>query len=216
MRMTRWFVAGLVSAALIPASASAQRVKDFEDSWFWGVKGGVSTYTPVYFNDAETGATYGAEWLITRTRGALYVSVDQTNVNAISAVLDGADGSVRPVEVDKLRRIGFAALAFPKRFGKFRPYGGIGLAISQISGATPLLTADEEDVDESVYDRIDERKSQSSFLAMGGLQMQLGKAAVFGQASYIPVNSRFLLDDGIGFFEFGVRYNFGSAREGIR
>ena len=217
MRMTRWFVAGLVSAALIPASASAQRVKDFEDSWFWGVKGGVSTYTPVYFNDAETGATFGADWLITRTRGALYVSVDQTNVNAVSAVFDpNAEGSVRPVEIDKLRRIGFAALAFPKRFGKFRPYGGLGLAISQISGASPLLVGEEADVDESVYDRIDERKSQASFLAMGGLQMQFGKTAVFGQASYIPVNSRFLLDDGIGFFEFGVRHNFGSAREGIR
>ena len=217
MRMTRLFVAGLVSAALIPAAASAQRVKDFEDSWFWGVKGGVSTYTPVYFDDAETAATFGAEWLITRTHGALYVSVDQANVNAISAVFDAnAEGSVRPVEVDKLRRVGFAALAFPKRFGKFRPYAGLGLAISQISGATPLLTAEEEDVDDAVYDRIDERKSQASFLGMGGVQMQFGKAAVFGQASYIPFNSRFLLDNGVGFFEFGVRYNFGGAREGIR
>jgi hypothetical protein len=217
MRMTRLFVAGLVSAALIPAAASAQRVKDFEDSWFWGVKGGVSTYTPVYYDDAETAATFGAEWLVTRTHGALYVSVDQTNVNAISAVFDAnSEGSVRAVEVDKLRRVGFAALAFPKRFGKFRPYAGLGLAITQISGAEPILAADEEDVDDAVWDRIDERKSQASFLGMGGVQMQFGKAAVFGQASYIPFNSKFLLDNGVGFFEFGVRYNFGGAREGLR
>ncbi|HEX6574371.1 MAG TPA: hypothetical protein VF042_05315 [Gemmatimonadaceae bacterium] len=217
MRKTRWFVAGLVSAALIPAAASAQRVKDFEDSWFWGVKGGVSTYTPVYYGKGETAATFGAEWLITRTHGALYVSVDQANINAVSAVFDpNAEGSVRPVEVDKLRRIGFAALAFPKAFGRLRPYAGLGLAINLIGDAYPLLADEEADVDDAVYDRIDERKSQSAFLMMGGLQAQFGKAAVFGQASYVPANSRFLLDDALGFFEFGIRYNFSGAREGIR
>ena len=106
MRMTRVFVAGLLCAALVPATGSAQRVRDFEDSWFWGVKGGVSAYSPT-LGDSETAATFGAEWLITRTHGALYVSVDQANIEATSAVFDPtADGSVRSVAVDKLRRVG--------------------------------------------------------------------------------------------------------------
>ena len=215
MRMTRLFVAGVFTVALIPAVASAQRVRDFEDSWFWGVKGGISTFST--YGDNETAPTFGAEWLITRTHGALYASVDQANVEAVSAVFDPtAEGSARLVEVDKLRRVSFAALAFPKRFGRFRPYAGLGIAVNVIGDAWPLLSAEESDVDDAVYERIDDRKSQAALLAMGGLQAQFGRAAVFGQASLVPANDRFLLRDSMGFFEFGLRYNFGGAREGIR
>ncbi|HEU4880171.1 MAG TPA: hypothetical protein VFT21_11995 [Gemmatimonadaceae bacterium] len=214
--MTRVFVAGLLCAALVPATGSAQRVRDFEDSWFWGVKGGVSAYSPT-LGDSETAATFGAEWLITRTHGALYVSVDQANIEATSAVFDPtADGSVRSVAVDKLRRVGFAALAFPKQFGRFRPYAGLGLSIDLIGDAVPLISGDETSVDDAVYERIDDRKSQAALLGMGGVQAQVGRAAVFGQASFIPANKKFLLDDSMTFFEFGVRYNFGGAREGIK
>jgi hypothetical protein len=213
--MTRVWVAGLLCAALVPATGSAQRVREFEDSWFWGVKGGVSSFSPT-LGDSETAATFGAEWLITRSHGALYVSVDQANIQATSAVFDPtADGSVRQVAVDKLRRVGFAALAFPKKFGRFRPYAGLGLSIDLIGDAVPLITADESSVDDAVYERIDERKSQSALLAMGGVQAQVGRAAVFGQASFIPANKKFLLDNSMRFCEFGVRFNFVGAREGI-
>jgi hypothetical protein len=214
--MTKLFVAGVFTAALFPLTASAQRTRDFEDSWFWGVKGGAATYSAVY-GDADAAATFGAEWLITRTHGALYVSVDQANIKATSFVFDPtAELSARPVEVDKLRRVGFAALAFPKRFGRFRPYAGLGLTINLIGDAYPIVAADEEDVDDAVYDRIDDRKSQAAFLGMGGVQAGFGRAAVFGQVSFIPANKRFLLDDNLVFFEGGIRYNFGGAREGIR
>jgi hypothetical protein len=214
--MTKLFVAGVFTAALFPLTASAQRTRDFEDSWFWGVKAGAATYSAVY-GDADAAATFGAEWLITRTHGALYVSVDQANIKATSFVFDPtAELSARPVEVDKLRRVGFAALAFPKRFGRFRPYAGLGLTINLIGDAYPIVAADEEDVDDAVYDRIDDRKSQAAFLGMGGVQAGFGRAAVFGQVSFIPANKRFLLDDNLVFFEGGIRYNFGGAREGIR
>ncbi|MDO8501220.1 MAG: hypothetical protein Q7S20_05220 [Gemmatimonadaceae bacterium] len=217
MRKTRLFTAGLLCAALVPATASAQRAREFEDSWFWGVKGGVSTFSPA-FGGNETAATYGAEWLITRTHGALYVSLDESNLSARSGVFDpSADGSFREVQVDKLRRIGFAALAFPKRFGIVRPYAGLGLTINVVGDAVPLATASEQSIDDAVYDRIDQRRSQSAFLGMAGAQAQFHRAAVFVQASVVPSNSRFLLNNSsLGFFEAGVRYNFSGAREGIR
>jgi hypothetical protein len=216
MRMTRLFVTGLVLAALVPATASAQRTRDFEDSWFWGLKGGVSTFSPTY-GSSQTAATYGAEWLITRTHGALYVSVDQANLNTRSAVFDPtAENSIRSVGIEKLRRVGFAALAFPKRFGQLRPYAGLGLTVALVSDAYPILAVDETEVDEGVYQRIDDRRSQAALLVMGGVQAQLNRVSVFGQASYVPANSDFLLTEGLGFFEFGVRYNIGHAREGIR
>lgn len=210
-------MAGLLCLSAIPAAASAQRTREFEDSWFWGVKAGVSTFAPT-FGDTESSATYGGEWLITRRRGALYVAVDQSEVSTTSAVFDPSfDGGFRPVGVEKLRRVSVAGLAFPKAFGRFRPYAGVGLAISVIGDAYPLVTAEEESVDDVVWDRIDDRSSQASFLLMGGGQLQFRKLAVFAQASVLPSNSRFLLNDNpLGFFEAGVRYNFSGSREGLR
>ena len=204
-------------AALVPAVASAQRTREFEDSWFWGVKGGVSTSTPT-FGDSEASATYGADWLITRRRGALYISLDEARVNTISAVFDPTvDGEFRAVEVDKMRRISAAALVFPKSFGRFRPYAGLGLAVSVIGDAYPLATAEEEVLDDLVWDRVDDRSSQANFLLMGGGQFHFRKLAVFAQASMSPSNRSFLLNDApLGYFEAGLRYNFSGSREGIR
>lgn len=213
----RWFIAGLVTTASLSANASAQSSRFFDDSWFWGVKSGVATFSPT-LGGHETAATYGAEWLITRTHAGLYLSFDQANVSTTSAVLDAnsSDG-VRPVAVRKLNRVGFAALAFPKRFGGVRPYAGLGLSIDLIGSAQPMVFADDENVDDAVFERIDDRKSQAAVLGMVGVQFQVKRAAVFVQASVVPGQSSFLLGENpLGFFEAGLRYNFGSAREGSR
>lgn len=217
MRKTRWIVAGLMCAALVPEIASAQRVRDFEDSWFWGVKGGVTTFAPT-FGDVESSASYGAEWLITRRHGGLYVALDESRVSTQSAVFDPSfEGEFRPVGVEKMRRISVAALAFPKAFGAFRPYAGLGFAINVIGNAYPLAGPEESQVDELVWDRIDDRSSQSGILLMGGGQFQVRRLAFFAQASMVPSNDRFLLNDSaLGFFEAGFRYNFSSSREGLR
>lgn len=217
MRATRLLLAGLLATAAIPAAGSAQQGRFFDDSWFWGVKAGVSTFTPT-LGDSETAPTVGGEWLITRSRGGLYVSLDHVNLDATSAVLDpGADGRVRSVEVRNLRRIGVAALAFPKRFGRVRPYAGIGLSLNVIGEANPLLDSEDDAIDDAVYERTDERRSQAGFLGMAGAQFQFQRLAVFGQASVVPGNSRFLLNDrALGFFEAGVRYNLSGSREGVR
>jgi hypothetical protein len=217
MRKTSLIIAALAgAAALAPGAASAQRPRDFDDSWFWGAKAGVSTYSPT-LGTSQSSATYGLEWLITRTRGGLYVSGDEANISAISAVLDpNAAGGFRSVNVHKLRRIGFAALAFPWTFGKLRPYAGLGLMVSVIGDATPVMSSSETSVDDAVFQRIQDRSSQAALLGMAGLQMQFHRLAVFGQASVSPSASNFLLNNSsLGFYEAGVRYNFGTSREGL-
>ena len=213
MRTTRWFIAGLFCSASLSAAASAQQSRYFDDSWFWGVKSGVATFSPTLGGN-ETAATFGGEWLITRSRGGLYISADQANVSTVSAVVDANTGDgVRPVTVNKLRRIGFAALAFPVRFGRLRPYAGLGLSVDVVGSAVPQLGAKENAVDDAVSQRIDENKSQAGVLGMAGLQMQFERLAIFGQASVVGATSRFLLgNSAMGFFEAGVRYNIGSSR----
>lgn len=210
-------MAGFFALASMPSAAAAQDGRFFDDSWFWGLKAGVSTFTPT-LGESETAPTFGAEWLITRSRGGLYVSLDQANINSTSAVFDpSAENSIRDVEVRNLRRIGVAALAFPKRFGRVRPYAGLGLSLNVIGDARPLAADNEGAIDDAVYERTDDSRSQSGFLGMAGVQVQFERLAVFGQASVVPGNSRFLLNDqALGFFEAGVRYNFGRARESVR
>jgi hypothetical protein len=211
----RWLIAGFVFSATLGATANAQASRYFDDSWFWGVKSGVATFSPTLGGN-ETAATYGGEWLITRTHGGLYVSFDEANVSTTSAVLDAntSDG-FRPVTVSKLRRVGFAALAFPKRFGNLRPYAGLGLSIDVVGSASPVGGASGDSVDAAVFDRIDQRRSQAGVLGMAGVQYQFERLAIFGQASVVGGQSRFLLgNSALGFFEGGVRYNFGSSREG--
>jgi hypothetical protein len=213
MRTMRWLTAGLVFTTALGTTANAQASRYFDDSWFWGVKTGVATFSPTLGGN-ETAPTYGAEWLITRTHGGLYVSFDQANVSTTSAVLDAntSDG-VRPVAVSKLRRIGFAALAFPKRFGMVRPYAGLGLSVAVVGSAAPIAGASGDSVDDAVFQRIDDRRSQAAMLGMAGVQVQFDRLAIFGQASVIPGQSTFLLGNhALGFFEGGVRYNFGSSR----
>ena len=216
MRKTSWITAALFAAAIAPSASSAQSMRDFNDSWFWGVKAGVSTYSPTLGSTHST-ASYGAEWLITRTRGGLYVSFDESNLSAMSAVFDPtATDNFRPVRVSKMHRIGFAALAFPWQYGRFRPYAGLGLTVNVIGTATPQLGASESTVDDAVFQRIDDRRSQAAILGMGGVQAQFHKFAVFAQASVAPSSANFLLNNSaLGFFEGGVRYNFGGAREGL-
>ncbi len=219
MRKTNLFIAALLAAAVVPGSASAQRVREFEDSWFWGVKAGVSTFAPT-FGESETALTYGADWVITRTHGALYVSLDEVNVSSRSAVFDpSADESFRPVDVENLHRIAAAALVFPKRFGRLRPYAGLGLSLNVVGSARPLIAEAEtaDNVDDVVFDRVDERRSQAALLGMLGVQAHFNRAAFFVQASIQPSSSRFLLgDSSLGFFEAGIRYNFSGSRDGIR
>jgi hypothetical protein len=217
MRTTRLFFAGLVCAVMFTGAASAQESRHFDDGWFWGVKSGVATFSPT-LGSSETAATYGGEWLITRHQGGLYVSFDEANVSTVSAVLDASTSEgFRPVSVDKLRRVGVAALAFPKRFGRFRPYAGLGLSVGLVGTAVPMVSGSGDDVNDAVFDRIEERRSQVGVLGMAGGQMQFDRLAVFGQLSAVQGQSNFLLGDNVlGFFEAGVRYNFGSSREGSR
>ena len=217
MRKTSWLIAALFSAAVAPSVTSAQSAKEFDDSWFWGVKAGVSTFSPTLGSTHST-ASYGAEWLITRTRAGLYVSYDEANVSTVSAVFDAsADNGFRSVSVDKMHRVSVAAIAFPWTFGRVRPYAGLGLTLNVIGSATPQLGASESEVSGDVAERINDRRSQSAILGMGGVQVQFNRLAVFGQASVAPASSNFLLNNSaLGFFEAGVRYNFGSSREGLR
>lgn len=205
MRSFRWLAVGC--AAFLPAIASGQSERGFRDSWFWGVKGGVASFSTETVDNAVA-PSVGVEWLITRTRFGLYLAGDMSFFDETTAI-DGLGGPAE-VAVSDLRRAVVAGLFFPKAYGTMRPYGGLGLSVNWVREATPTGDFGDDEMAEEIADR----KDRTSFLLMGGLQGQFGRVAPFAQVTWQPSQVGFLLSGRPAYFlEAGIRYNVGSAIE---
>jgi hypothetical protein len=218
MRFVRSLVAvGAIGAlvALAPRAAQAQADRDFENSWFWGVKGGVMQFwTPTVSHAPAPMA--GLDMLITRRRAALNLSYDMAFFDETSTypeydasgVATGGEGLAR---IENMRRFQATLLAFPKRFGGLRPYAGMGLGINVVQRATPVQGDPASDTETSIEDV----RSRAAIHLTGGLQGQFRRVSLFGQVTLMPARNRSFFNNGETYFiETGVRYNIGSAREG--
>lgn len=213
MRTIRWLTSGLALAALVPSLGAAQTSSRlFENSWFWGAKGGVMSFSTVA--DGNTAAPLvGAEWLITRTHGALYLSGGQSFFKATSSVQDRYGQDYR-VAIRDMRRYTIAALAFPVAWGTVRPYGGVGFSLNNIQRTSliDLPATDTSTMD--VASELHQQKDQASFITMAGIQAQYQRVSLFSQVTYMPAKSAFLLNGRSTYIlEAGIRYNFSSSKD---
>lgn len=216
MRTIRALTTALALVAVLPGIGAAQTGRPFKDSWFWGVKGGGVTYASPA-GGTGTAPAVGADWLITRTNGGLYVAFSQSFLTerAFIDTLDANDVSApHQVDLKDLRRVEIAAMAFPQLSARWHPYAGLGVAISQIGTATANssgLDANERDILASTVTNF---RTGVSPLVMLGTQYRLPMVSVFGQVSFAPTGKNFFLYNGNGAqlgYEFGVRYNIGSS-----
>lgn len=207
MRSNLRLLAGLALIALAPRVGAAQEGRLFKDSWFFGAKAGNMTYWTTTTSHGQA-PMLGGETLITRSRGGLYISLDQAFFDGTTTVIDGA-GAQRIVDIKDNRRATVAAMIFPKAFGWIRPYGGIGFAMNFMQQATARGGADA-----TTQQIIDEQKTASAPIFIIGTQLQLLRFSVFGQGSYMPAQADFLLNNNETYFlEAGIRYNIGSSIE---
>jgi hypothetical protein len=213
MRTVRWLTSGLALAALVPSLGAAQSSSRlFENSWFWGAKGGVMSFSTEA--DGNTAAPLvGVEWLITRTHGALYLSGEQSFFKATSSVRDRFGQEYR-VDIRDMRRYTAAALAFPWTWGTVRPYGGVGFSLNSIQ-RTSLVDMPSTDTSMAdVADQLARQKDRISFITMAGIQAQYQRVSLFGQVTFMPAKANFLLNGRSTYIlEAGIRYNFGSSKE---
>jgi hypothetical protein len=218
----------LLGLILVPSLASAQEKNPFTDSWFWGAKGGIA----VLHTTARTNApVVGAEWLITRSRYGLYVSLDQAYfgcgskpcADSVVSTVDDAPsrGITRKVSIRDMRRFTAAMYMFPRVWSQsIRPYLGLGYAFNFVVQAT---TGDQYNspVDrDTVLARIQDAKTRSSMVATVGLQVDWKRFAPFVQATAMPTRGKgtFLINgEGFSYYvEGGLRYNFGGAIEKLK
>lgn len=215
MRSIGRLIRGLALVSLLPAAAAAQD-RPFTDSWFWGVKaGGVTIKTPY---ESKIAPTAGLEWFITRTRGGLYVSAEQGFFSGgRGLVVDSSSATgYRQVALENYRRASASLLGFPRPLGAVRPYVGVGFAVNMVQRVVPSGTYSSEGAKQVVMERIEDRRTRTSMVLMGGVQATLLRnIGVFGQATVMPTGSQFFLSgsDATYMLETGLRFNVGSAIE---
>jgi len=216
MRTIRALTIAAAVVAALPTIGGAQRGAPFTNSWFWGIKTGG-------FTMADSGQNYiqapvvGVEWLITRTRGGLYVSGSETFFSQHAFTLRdpaSADSGLRPVAIKNLRRLDMALVGFPGQHLRVHPYFGAGFTLGEVSTVTaegPFANQDQLDFAQAV---IADEKVAFSPLLMGGAQWRLTRFSAFGQLTVSPAQKNFILYNGRPWnfgYEVGLRYNFGSS-----
>jgi hypothetical protein len=211
MQKIRAVAVALLATIVVSAGANAQEMRNFDNSWFWGFKTGINTFAAPGHGNTST-VDMGVDWLITRTRGGLYVSGNQSIFERdVEAFDPSSNTSQRTIQVHDLRRLSFAALAFPKHFGGITPYAGVGYMIAVLGDARVVVDSANTFPDNSFLDAVETARSRGAVLGMLGVQIQTRRAAIFAQETMLPSNSSFLFTSVLSFFEFGVRYNFGSS-----
>ncbi len=201
MQKLRAVAVGVVATIVVSASANAQEMKNFDNSWFWGFKSGINSFAVPGHGNTST-VDLGVDWVITRTRGGLYVSANQSVFERDLEFLDPTSNTgQRTIRVNDMRRITVAGLAFPKHFGGITPYAGLGFMIAVLGDARIFVDSANTFPTNSFLDEVERERSRSTAMVMG----------IFGQETLIPSNNSFLFRSVLNFFEFGIRINFGSS-----
>jgi hypothetical protein len=211
MQKLRAVAVAVAATIVVSASANAQEMRNFDNSWFWGFKSGINTFSVPGHGNTST-VDLGIDWLITRTKGGLYVSANQSVFERDLEFQDPTSNSgQRTVRVNDMRRITLAGVAFPKHFGGITPYAGVGFTIAVLGDARVFVDSANTFPNNSFLDEVESERSRSSAMGMAGVQIQMSRAAIFAQETLIPSNNTFLFRSVLNFFEFGIRINFGSS-----
>jgi hypothetical protein len=216
----------LAVAAATPAGAQAGR--PFRDSWFWGLHGGLMTYAgsnidPTLPGSSSIAPIIGADWLITRTKGGLYLSFGQAFLTTASRIPGGpssADAATPfDVEVENVRRLDLAVMAFPGDYLRWHPYLGFGFSFRSLGYAQatgPYATDNTIRQKQINYAdaTVNEFKATIGPAFIVGGQYRLKRVSAFAQFLASTTSQDFLLANGHTLSvstEFGLRYNIGPS-----
>ena len=223
MRFVRVLAIATGLAALFAQSSAAQDDRQFKDAWFWGLKAGALSYSSATTSNGGA-PLIGAEMLITRTRGGLYLSFDQAFLSTQGGFQDRDPDSsfVRYASLKNMRRFTMAGMVFPAQTRNLHPYFGGGLAFNQIAGAALLAGTINSTRYQIALDSIQSKKASFSPILVGGVQVRYKPMSGFVQATASPMQQSFFLANPNSSksvnvsLEFGVRYNVGTSIDRAR
>jgi hypothetical protein len=225
MRLLRVLVVATSFAALLAKPSAAQEGRPFRDAWFWGVRGGVLNYSsdadpnlgPYDGTDNAGAPMVGIDWLITRTRGGLYVGVDQAFFTSAAFYRRPVVTGDPAVKLRNMRRISLAGMLFPVQSPQTHPYIGFGLSLNQIGDAALERSLAIPALQAAAIDSVQAKKVTIAPMLIAGVQQRLPGFSVFAQGTGTWLQNGFLLKN-VGpkhylqwTLEGGIRYNVGSS-----
>jgi hypothetical protein len=199
----------LTALLAAPLTAQRSRIQDWQNRWYWGIKGGLMTYKLPTLGNVVT-ASVGADWLITQRRAALFVSYSRSfQAEQDTFAVTGLAGTNNGVQFDGVQKVavGVATMIGNRRI---QPYVGGGFALHILANARSTTTSPPA----TISDAISDAASGAFLFFVGGAQYRMGtKGAVFAAWQYSPLGRNYLLQGGSSSFEAGIRYAFLNARE---
>lgn len=208
--------------ALVARPAAAQS-NERDHRWYWGAQAGgflYQTNAQGYYFDP----VIGAHWLITGKRSALYIGGEQAFflTESRATVADPNSGTgLRDATFSQVRRLFAGILIFPLQ-KRIEPFAGGGFAIMTVqdptvdcSGTTPNSTCANANDQAVAQSAVDDAGSKGFAWIMGGVQINIGKMAVYGHYMLTSAASGFLISGSTHTIQGGIRYSLGTAKEDV-
>lgn len=223
MRLLRVLAVASATALLAQPSA-AQAGRQFKDAWFWGAKGGALVYSSNYSTDGAVAPLAGIDWMITRSHGGLYVSVDQSFFSTQGSFKEvGLSGlQDRVVTLNNLQRISAAIVGFPMQSPNLHPYVGLGAGMNRIGSVGSTTPFDNAAQLNAAADSVQSKRVAFAPFLLAGVQKRLPMFSVFVHGTGTFLHNDFFLHNprpklGIQYtVEAGVRYNVGTSIDRAR
>lgn len=200
------------------AASMAQSARPFQNSWFWGLKGG-GTFTSSRSSSNVASGMGGVDWLITRNRGGIYASFDQSFLSQYATLADSVNSTDTPsrVNIKDLRRLTIAIMGYPGDWERIHPYVGLGMVYNMVGQVKHIGTFGSSQQSDAYDQIVSAYKSAFTPAVMAGAQWDVRNVALFAQTMVWGANQQFFLSSpsrGVNAsLEIGVRYNFGSSIE---
>lgn len=226
MRLLRVSVVAAIFAALLAQPSAAQEGRPFRDAWFWGVRGGVLNYSsdadlqgPASGRGTDNAAAplVGIDWLITRTRGGLYVGVDQSFFTSAAYYRRPFVAGDPGADLRNLRRVSLAGVLFPMQRPLMHPYVGFGLSLNQIGAVGLDAPIGIPALASAARDSLQSKRVTIAPMLIAGIQQRLPRFSVYAQGSGTWLQQGYFLKhvDPKHFLQWtlegGIRYNVGSS-----
>lgn len=225
MRLLRVLLAATAFAALLAAPSAAQEGRPFRDAWFWGVRGGVLNYSsdadpslgPYDGTDNAAAPMIGLDWLITRSKGGLYVGLDQSFFTSAAFYRNPHVVGDPAANLRNLRRISLAGMLLPLQTPRTHPYVGFGFSLNQIGDAELESAIPLPFLASAAKDSLQSKKVTIAPMVIAGVQRRLPHFSVFAQGTGSWLQNGFFLKnrDPKHYLQWtlegGIRYNVGSS-----
>jgi hypothetical protein len=220
--LSRLALSALV-VALAARPAAAQQSNERTNRWYWGAQAGgflYQTNAQGYYFDP----VIGAHWLITGKRSALYIGAEQVFflTEGRATVLDrNSPTGLRDATFNQVRRLFAGVLAFPLQ-KRIEPFVGGGFAIMTVqdpavdcTGTTPNSQCASPNDQAIAQGAVDDAGSKGFAWILGGVQINMGKLAVYGQYMLTSAAQGFLISGTTHSVQGGIRYSLGTSKEDV-